>query len=183
VQQPEQPTKTNDPTHVGGPDPDQVLPEPEDDTLDSDLAALRAEVEAANQEVLRIRAETENQRKRLLRDTENARKYAIERVLQDLLPTVDALERGIESADLTTATVATLKEGTAMSLAMLIKALEHHGMKQLAPLGEPFNPDFHQAVSMAAQPGVSANTVIAVMQRGYTLNERLIRPALVTVAS
>jgi len=182
VQHPEDPVKTDDPIHMGGPDPDLAPSEP-DDGADRDLAALRQELESAQQEVLRIRAEAENQRKRLLRDTENARKYAIERVLQDLLPTVDALERGIESADLATATVQALKEGTQMSYGMLVKALEHHGMKQLTPLGEVFNPDFHQAVSMAAHTGAAANTVIAVMQRGYTLNERLLRPALVTVAS
>jgi len=182
VHHPESPNKTDDPTHAGGPDPDQIMPEVED-TLDHDLSALRAEVELAQQEVLRVRAEAENQRKRVLRDTENARKYAIERVLQDLLPTIDALERGVESADLPTASIATLKSGTQMSLGLLIKALEHHGLKSISPLGEVFNPDFHQAVSMASVVDAAANTVIAVMQRGYTLNERLIRPALVTVAS
>jgi molecular chaperone GrpE len=174
--------KTDDPTHVGGPDPDQILSEPMD-TLDADLSALRAEVEAAKAEVLRVRAEADNQRKRLLRDTDSARKYAIERVLQDLLPTIDALERGIESASLPSASIASLKEGTEMSYGLLLKALESHGMKQLSPLNEAFNPEFHQAVSMAAVEGTPTNTVIAVMQRGYTLNERLIRPALVTVAS
>jgi molecular chaperone GrpE len=129
--------------------------------------------------LLRERAEIENQRKRLHRDVEQARKFANERLLGELLPVCDSLERGlaVESSD-----VATLREGMDLTLKALLKVAESNGLKQLNPLGQPFNPELHQAVSMVDAPQVAPNSVVAVMQKGYVLNDRLLRPALVATA-
>lgn len=129
--------------------------------------------------LLRERAEIENQRKRLQRDLEQARKFANERLLGDLLPVCDGLERGIavESAD-----IKAMREGLDLTLKALLKVAESNGLKQVDPLGAAFNPELHQAVSMVDAPQAAANTVVSVMQKGYVLNDRLLRPALVMVA-
>ena len=129
--------------------------------------------------LLRERAEIENQRKRLARDVEQARRFANERLLGDLLPVCDGLERGltVETAD-----VKALREGMDLTLKALLKVAENNGLKQIDPLGQPFDPELHQAVSMVDAPQAAANTVVSVMQKGYVLNERLLRPALVMVA-
>lgn len=129
--------------------------------------------------LLRERAEIENQRKRLQRDVEQARKFANERLLGDLLPVCDGIERGlaVETAD-----VSSMREGLDLTLKALLKVAESNGLKQVDPRGEPFNPELHQAVSMVDAPQAAANTVVSVMQKGYVLNDRLLRPALVMVA-
>ena len=129
--------------------------------------------------LLRERAEIENQRKRLQRDLEQARKFANERLLGDLLPVCDSLERGlaVDNAD-----VAALREGMDLTLKALLKVAEGNGLKPIDPLGQPFDPERHQAMTMVAAPGKAPNTVVAVMQKGYALNERLLRPALVAIA-
>ncbi len=129
--------------------------------------------------LLRERAEIENQRKRLQRDLEQARKFANERLLGDLLPVCDSLERGlaVDNAD-----VAALREGMDLTLKALLKVAEANGLKPIDPLGQPFDPERHQAMTMVAAPGKAPNTVVAVMQKGYALNDRLLRPALVAIA-
>ena len=129
--------------------------------------------------LLRERAEIENQRKRLQRDLEQARRFANERLLGDLLPVCDGLERGlaVETTD-----VKALREGMDLTLKSLLKVAENNGLKQVDPLGQAFNPELHQAVSMIEAPQAAPNTVVSVMQKGYVLNERLLRPALVMVA-
>ncbi len=147
------------------------------------LAEAQARIATLEDEFLRFRAESENQRRRIMKDGENARKFATEKLLQELLPVADTLLRGIEVARGEKATVETLIEGKEATLRMLGKALENNGVKEINPVGEVFNPDLHQA--MTVQPGgegVAPNTVIAVFQRGYLLNERLLRPALVVVS-
>ncbi|HST28498.1 MAG TPA: nucleotide exchange factor GrpE [Rudaea sp.] len=129
--------------------------------------------------LLRERAEIENQRKRLQRDLEQARRFANERLLGDLLPVCDGLERGLATA---TGDVKSLREGMDLTLKALLKVAENSGLKQIDPLGQPFNPELHQAVSMVEAPQAAPNTVVSVMQKGYVLNERLLRPALVMVA-
>jgi molecular chaperone GrpE len=129
--------------------------------------------------LLRERAEIENQRKRLARDVEQARKFANERLLGDLLPVCDGLERGI-AVDV--ADVQSMREGLDLTLKALLKVAENSGLKQVDPLGQPFNPELHQAVSVVEAPQAAPNTVVSVMQKGYVLNERLLRPALVMVA-
>ena len=129
--------------------------------------------------LLRERAEIENQRKRLQRDLEQARKFANERLLGELLPVCDSLERGlaVDNAD-----VGALREGMDLTLKALLKVAEANGLKPIDPLGQPFDPERHQAMTMVAAPGKAPNTVVAVMQKGYVLNDRLLRPALVAIA-
>jgi len=129
--------------------------------------------------LLRERAEIENQRRRLQRDLEQARKFANERVLGDLLPVCDSLERGVA---VQTADAGSLREGMELTLKALLKVAESNGLKAIDPVGQPFNPEQHQAVSLVEAPGAAPDTVVAVIQKGYVLNERLLRPALVTVA-
>jgi molecular chaperone GrpE len=129
--------------------------------------------------LLRERAEIENQRKRLARDVEQARKFANERLLSDLLPVCDNLERGL-AAD--TADAGALREGMDLTLKALLKVAEANGLKAIEPLGQPFNPELHQAMSLVEAPNATANTVVSVLQKGYVLNERLLRPALVAIA-
>jgi len=152
----------------------------------ADLKALKgrvAELEASNTElretVLREKAEIENQRRRLHRDLEQARRFANEKLLNELLPVFDGLESGlaVETAD-----VAAMREGLGLTLKSLLKVGESHGLTQVDPLGQPLDPERHHAVSMVEAPGAPAGTVVSVLQKGYVLNDRLLRPALVAVA-
>ncbi|HEV2622168.1 MAG TPA: nucleotide exchange factor GrpE [Frateuria sp.] len=147
------------------------------------LQARIAELEASNAElresVLREHAELENQRRRLHRDLEQARRFANEKLLNELLPVYDSLERGlaIEGGD-----VAAVREGLALTLKALLKVAESQGLVQVDPVGQPLDPERHHAVSMVEAPGKAAGTVVNVLQKGYVLNDRLLRPALVAVA-
>jgi molecular chaperone GrpE len=161
---------------------DTPEPIPTED-LEAALALAQTRFSALEDEFLRFRAESENQRRRVMKDAENARKFAAEKLLLELLPVADTLMRGIEVSKSDKATLENLIEGKQATLRMLAKALENNGVKELNPLHETFNPELHQAMSI--QPpadGVAANTVVAVFQRGYLLNERLLRPALVVVS-
>lgn len=152
------------------------------DELDA-LKAKVAELEANNQElrdtVLREKAELENQRRRLHRDLEQARRFANEKLLNDLLPVYDSLERGlaVEGGD-----VAAIREGLSLTLKELLRIAGNNGLVQVDPLDQPLDPERHHAVSMVEAPGKSPGTVVAVLQKGYVLNDRLLRPALVSVA-
>ena len=152
------------------------------DELDA-LKAKLAELEASNRElretVLREKAELENQRRRLHRDLEQARRFANEKLLGDLLPVYDSLERGLatEGGD-----VATIREGLSLTLKELLRIASNNGLVQVDPLDQPLDPERHHAVSMVEAPGKTPGTVVAVLQKGYVLNDRLLRPALVTVA-
>ena len=147
------------------------------------LQARIAELEASNAElretVLRERAELENQRRRLHRDLEQARRFANEKLLNELLPVYDSLERGlaIESGD-----VAAVREGISLTLKSLLKVAEANGLVQVDPIDQPLDPERHHAVSMVEAPGKAPGTVVTVLQKGYVLNDRLLRPALVAVA-
>jgi molecular chaperone GrpE len=129
--------------------------------------------------MLRERAELENQRKRLQRDVEQARRFANEKILGDLLPVIDNLERGLalESSD-----YAGLRSGVELTMRELSRVASTHGLKVVEPTGEPFDPERHQAMSMVPSAEHQPNTVVAVMQKGYVLNDRLLRPALVAVS-
>jgi molecular chaperone GrpE len=151
----------------------------ETDELSQKLSEYENKLGEMREVLLRERAEIENQRKRLQRDLEQARKFANERLLGDLLPVCDNLERGlaVENAD-----TAALREGMDLTLKALLKVAEGNGLKAIDPLGQPFNPEQHQAMSMIDVPGKAPNTVVAVMQKGYVLNDRLLRPALVAIS-
>jgi len=151
--------------------------------LQAKLAAAEARADENWDRLLRMQADVENKNKRAQRDVQNARKFALEGVANDLLPIKDSLEMGLAAAQEEAASVESIREGSELTLKMLASAMEKHQICELNPVGEKFNPEFHQAMSMLpAEDGTEPNTVIHVMQKGYTLNERLIRPALVTVA-
>lgn len=131
---------------------------------------------------LRARAELENARRRAERDLEQAHKYGVEKLATELLPVRDSLEMGLAAAQEAGADVAKLREGTELTLKMLSQALERFKVTEIDPLGERFDPERHEA--MAAQPSneYEPNTVMHVVQKGYLLNDRVLRPAMVIVA-
>lgn len=131
--------------------------------------------------VLRMQAEADNVQRRVERDVANAHKYALEKFVSELLPVVDNLERAI-SAHSTEGGQDSLLDGVNLTLKMFISALDKFGVQQVDPQNESFNPEFHQAVSTQENEKVKPNTVIQVLQKGYLLNSRLVRPALVIVS-
>lgn len=155
------------------------------DAPDADLTAeferLQAEAAELREEALRARAEAENTRKRAERDVEAAHKYGLEKLVGELLPVKDSMDMGLGAAE-TATDVATLREGMELTTKMLDDLFAKTGVRCVDPLGEPFDPDFHQAMTMEASAEVTPGTVLRVMQKGYLLNERLVRPALVVVA-
>ena len=146
------------------------------------LAASEAKAEDNWARVLRMQADMENQRKRAQKDVEKARKFALESLVNDLLPVKDSLEMGISAARSDDADIDKILEGSDLTLKMLVQAFEKYNICEVDPTDQKFDPEFHQAMSMQEVEGKEANTVVGVMQKGYTLNERLIRPALVMVA-
>jgi molecular chaperone GrpE len=153
---------------------------PELESLREELAVTRALVEQLKDEKLRVLAELDNIRKRTQRDVEQAHRYALEKFAAELLPVKDSLDLGVENAG--KADAAALAEGQAATQRLLAKAMEKAGIVDLNPVGEPFDANLHEA--MAAQPSETAepSSVLAVIQRGYTLNGRLLRAARVIVA-
>lgn len=148
---------------------------------DAKVAELKAALQEKEEEVLRVHAEMENLRRRAEKDIQSARKFALERFVEALLPVLDSLELGIDAASKEGATLEKIREGDEITLKMLIQALEKHGVQPVDPMGEKFNPDQHQAMSAQPHEG-DPDHVIGVMQKGYLLNERVVRPALVVVS-
>jgi len=130
---------------------------------------------------MRTQAEMDNLRKRAERDVQNAHKFGIEKLIGELLPVLDSMEMGMAAIDNSDETTAKLVEGMELTIKMFSDALQKVGVSQVDPMGEVFNPEFHQAMSMIENPDAEPNTVMAVMQKGYVLNERLVRPAMVVV--
>ena len=149
--------------------------------LQEQLKKIQDESKENLDKVLRVQAEMENLRKRTIRDVENAHKYALEKFINELLPILDSLELGL-SASANTKNVDELYKGMELTLEMFNKALEKFGVKIIDPQGEKFNPELHEAVSMQEIEDSESGIIIAVMQKGYLLNDRLIRPAMVIVA-
>lgn len=134
---------------------------------------------------LRAEAEMENVRRRATRDVENAHKYGSEKLIQNILPVIDSLEKGIESAEQVGGDAGPNKaivEGMNLCLKMLVDVLNKEGLSVVDPTGQPFDPNLHQAMSMVENPDMEPNSVVAVMQKGYTLSDRLVRPAMVMVS-
>ena len=131
---------------------------------------------------LRAEAELENLRKRSARELENAHKFALEKFLTELLPIRDSMELGLAAADGENIDPDSLREGIDLTLKMLASAMEKYNIEQLNPEGEKFNPELHQAMSMQETDEVEPNTVLNVVQKGYLLNDRLVRPAMVVVS-
>jgi molecular chaperone GrpE len=162
---------------------DQSTPQ----TVDELIAALetaRSVAEQARDQALRAQAEIENIRRRSQRDVENAHKFALERFGNDLLPVVDSLERAVDSARSTErhGAVAAIADGVELSLKLFVDTLARSNLIQVDPVGEPFDPKAHQAVSMVESDTAEPGSVLQVLQKGYTLNGRLVRPAMVIVA-
>jgi molecular chaperone GrpE len=144
------------------------------------IESLKGELEQLRADSLRERADLENQRKRLTRDIEMARKFANERLLSELLPLFDSLEAGLLVAPQNDP----LREGMELTLRQLHRIAENNGLSEIAPqAGDSFDPERHQAMSMVpAEGGIPPGSVAKLFQKGYVLNERLLRPALVVVA-
>jgi molecular chaperone GrpE len=150
------------------------------DTPEDQIEALRGELEQLRAQGLLERADLENQRKRVARDVDQARRFANERLLADLLPLFDSMEAGLANA----AADDPLRAGLELTLKQLHTIAEKNGLSEVAPAaGDAFDPERHQAMSMIEAPGIAAGAVAQVFQKGYVLNERLLRPALVVVAA
>jgi len=129
---------------------------------------------------LRLQADIENLRKRKERDVANAHKFALDKFAVDLLPVRDSLEMGLAAAD--SADAEKLREGSELTLKMLTSAMDKYNIIEVNALNEQFNPEYHEAISMQEREDVPPNTVVTVVQKGYLLNDRLIRPAMVIVS-
>lgn len=160
-----------------------AAPEPTGETdLETQLAEAREQADRHWEDLLRVRAEMDNLRKRSAREMDKARKFGVERLASDLLQVYDSLERGLEAGDAEGATVEKMREGTDLTLKLLLKVLGDHGVEQEDPTGAAFDPERHEAISAVPSPDVPENHVMTCVQKGYLLNDRLIRPAMVIVS-
>ncbi|MCG7956386.1 MAG: nucleotide exchange factor GrpE [Candidatus Thiodiazotropha taylori] len=146
------------------------------------LEDARSKADEHWDQVMRMRAEMDNLRKRSQRDLENAHKFALDKISQDMLQVWDSLELGYQASLDDGADIDKIREGTELTLKLLVDVMNRHGIEQVDPDGEAFNPEFHQAMSMQERDDVEPNTVVAVVQKGYLLNGRLLRPAMVMVS-
>lgn len=146
------------------------------------VAELEAQLSAAKDAQLRVVADMDNLRKRLEREIVSAGKYSVEKLLGELLGVADSLELGLAAADKPEAAVSSLVEGMQLTQKQLSATLEKHGVTPVDPTGQPFNPDLHQAMTMQPSNEVPPNHVLQVMQKGYRLHDRTLRPAMVVVA-
>jgi molecular chaperone GrpE len=152
---------------------------------DERLVTVEAELADTKDRLLRALAETENVRRRLQRERDDASKYAVGNFAKDLLSAVDNLRRALEAmpeSEVKDARTQSLREGVAAIERELLGAFERHGLKRLDPKGERFDHNFHQAIFEAERPDLPAGTVVEVLQPGYVLHDRLLRPAMVGVA-
>ncbi|MCY4363854.1 MAG: nucleotide exchange factor GrpE [Gammaproteobacteria bacterium] len=146
-----------------------------------DIERLKMEVQESSDKAVRATAELDNIRKRTSRDIENAHKYALERFVSELLPVLDSMELGINASQ-SAEDIESLREGMDLTLKMLFDRMGKFGVKTIDPAGEKFDPEWHEAVSMQELEGSEPGQVVTVMQKGYELNGRLVRPAMVVVA-
>lgn len=149
---------------------------------EAEIKALREQVEAVEDRALRMQAEAQNMIRRAERDVENARKFALERFAAALLPVIDNLERALAAIGEPDDATRSLVEGVQLTHRSFLDVLQKFDVVAVDPAGQSFNPELHQAMSMIEAPEAAPNSVVAVMQKGYTLNGRLVRPAMVVVA-
>jgi len=167
------------------------------DAIDSDdISVLKAEITALKESLaieekkasdnyelaLRTKAEADNVKRRVENDVSNARKFGVEKFANEMLPVIDSLEMGVAAASDENASLEKFREGSEMTIKMFMSAVEKFGVEVVDPQGEKFNPEFHQAMSMQESADVEPNTVLNVFQKGYTLQGRLMRPAMVIVS-
>lgn len=162
----------------------EVISEEQEKINELELAVAAAKTTVADQKdsVIRAKAEVDNIRRRAAQDVEKARKFALEKFAGEMLVSVDNLERALQNIDKEDESNKGIIEGVELTLQGLVSSLDKFGVKAVDPQDQPFNPELHQAMSMQEVPDVAPNTVIAVMQKGYELNGRLIRPAMVMVS-
>ena len=153
-----------------------------ENALDVRIAKLQSDIERLNDRTLRAQADAQNVKRRAEQEMEKARKYALERFAGELLPVVDNLERALEAASGDDEAIKPIAEGVELTLKSFQDVLRKFQVEPVDPVGEPFDPQRHQAMSLIDNPDAEPNTVLAVMQKGYTLNERLLRPAMVVVS-
>ena len=150
--------------------------------VDPQLAAALAEIATLKDQALRAAAEAQNARRRAEQDVEKAHKFGLEKFANEMLPIVDSLERALDACNPEDEATNALRDGVEMTYNMCVSGLAKFNVEIVNPQGEVFDPQMHQAMSMIDVPDTAANTVVAVMQKGFSLNGRLIRPAMVVVA-
>lgn len=151
--------------------------------LEAEVAALQAQLADAHEQVLRSQADAQNAMRRAERDIEKAHKFGQEKLVRDLLVVADNLERALEAAgNVSDESAKAVAEGVELTLKSLLDVLKKNNVEVVNPEGEPFNPELHEAMSMVENGEVEPNTVLMVFQKGYLLNERLVRPARVVVS-
>ena len=178
---------TEAPEQAGEPAPDAAEAAANEDgaeepSLEDMVSQLQEDLLASRDAALRAQADAQNVKRRAEQDVEKARKFALERFAGELLPVVDNLERALESATGDDEVIKPIAEGVELTLKSFLDVLGKQNIEVVDPQGEPFDPNLHQAMSMVENNEVEPNTVIAVMQKGYTLNGRLVRPAMVMVS-
>lgn len=151
-------------------------------TDEQKITLLANDLAKAKEDVLRAQAEAQNARRRSEGDVEKARKFALERFVGDLLPVVDNLDRALDAIDQDDETFKSVVEGIELTRKSFLDTLAKNHVVQIDPAGEPFDPEIHQAMTMVPNPDLEPNTVMDVFQKGYSLNGRLIRPAMVVVS-
>ena len=150
--------------------------------LEQALAAAEAKVEEQKDSVIRAAAEVDNVRRRAAMDVEKAHKFALEKFANELLPVIDNLERALSGTNSEDENTKAIFEGVELTLKSFTSAVEKFGLSQINPQGEAFDPEHHQAIGMQPSADFPANTVMMVMQKGYLLHDRLLRPAMVMVS-
>lgn len=153
---------------------------PEADVLAAQVEELEQSLAQAKDQALRAAAEAQNVRRRAEQEAEKARKFALEKFVKELLPVVDSLEKALESMQQGASDAH--REGVSMTLKMQLDVLDKFGVESIEPQGEPFDPQVHEAMAMVPNPELEPNTVMDVIQKGYSLNGRLVRPAMVVVS-
>jgi molecular chaperone GrpE len=156
----------------------ELLEHPSYEELLNKYTEVEEKVTQHYERMLRMQADADNMQRRVERDIANAHKYGLEKLILELLPVIDSLERATAIPDQPESVL----EGVNLTLQMFAAALEKFGVQQVDPLSQAFNPELHQAVSTQPEPNVKPGTVLSVLQKGYLLNNRLIRPALVVVS-
>lgn len=152
------------------------------DDIDAMLQEARDEAAAHKDMALRLQADMENLRRRTRIDIENAHKFALEKFVDALIPAMDSMEMGLDAAQQEEANIESIREGLEMTFKQMIDILQNFNVERVDPLNEAFDPQLHEAMTMVPSPEHDSNTVMQVIQKGYRLNERLVRPARVIVA-
>ncbi len=150
--------------------------------LEKALQEAEAKIVAQKDSVVRAAAEVDNIRRRSAMDVEKAHKFALEKFINELLPVLDNMERALQGTDAEAEATKAIYEGVELTAKGFVSTVEKFGLVQVDPQGDAFNPELHQAIGMQPSADFPANTVMMVMQKGYTLNERLLRPAMVMVS-